>query len=100
MQNGLRYSGKEHDRAQVWLRLFRDEASDLPVVEVLDDGPGIAAEQLHNVFEPFFTTESKGTGLGLYISRELCESNRARTDYRERAEGAAAASASSSRTAR
>ncbi len=87
VQNGLRYSGKEHDRAQVWLRLFRDEASDLPVVEVLDDGPGIAAEQLHNVFEPFFTTESKGTGLGLYISRELCESNQARLDYRERAEG-------------
>jgi two-component system sensor histidine kinase PilS (NtrC family) len=87
VQNGLRYSGQKHERAQVWLRLFREEASDLPIVEVLDDGPGIAAEQLHNVFEPFFTTESKGTGLGLYISRELCESNQARLDYRERPEG-------------
>ncbi|MDH2244564.1 ATP-binding protein [Pseudomonas sp. GD03855] len=87
VQNGLRYSGQQHERAQVWLRLFREESSDLPVVEVLDDGPGIATEQLHNVFEPFFTTESKGTGLGLYISRELCESNQARLDYRERAEG-------------
>ena len=87
VQNGLRYSGQQHECAQVWLRLFREEASDLPIVEVLDDGPGIAAEQLHNVFEPFFTTESKGTGLGLYISRELCESNQARLDYRERPEG-------------
>ena len=87
VQNGLRYSGQQNPRAQVWLRLFRDEASDLPIVEVLDDGPGIAAEQLHNIFEPFFTTESKGTGLGLYISRELCESNQARLDYRERPEG-------------
>ena len=86
-QNGLRYSGQQHSQAQVWLRLFRDEQSDLPIVEVLDDGPGIAADQLHNVFEPFFTTESKGTGLGLYISRELCESNQARLDYRERPEG-------------
>ncbi|WP_161628728.1 ATP-binding protein, partial [Pseudomonas aeruginosa] len=39
------------------------------------------------LFEPFFTTESKGTGLGLYLSRELCESNQARIDYRNREEG-------------
>jgi len=68
------------------LRLFRDTASDLPVVEVIDDGPGVPVEQEHLVFEPFFTTENKGTGLGLYISRELCESNRAWLDYRKRDE--------------
>lgn len=87
VQNGLRYSAKRHDEAQVWLRLFRDEASDLPVMEVLDDGPGVPPDEVQNIFEPFFTTESKGTGLGLYISRELCESNQARLDYREREEG-------------
>ncbi len=87
VQNGLRYSGQLHDQAQVWLRLYRDEASDLPMAEVLDDGPGVAPEQLQNIFEPFYTTESKGTGLGLYISRELCESNQARLDYQPRAEG-------------
>jgi two-component system sensor histidine kinase PilS (NtrC family) len=87
VQNGLRYSGQVHDQAQVWLHLFRDETSDLPVLEVLDDGPGVPTEQVQNIFEPFFTTENKGTGLGLYISRELCESNQARLDYRERDEG-------------
>ncbi|MCW3147198.1 ATP-binding protein [Stutzerimonas stutzeri] len=87
VQNGLRYSGQLHSQAQVWLRLYRDPASDLPVVEVLDDGPGVAADQLQNIFEPFFTTESKGTGLGLYISRELCESNQARLDYSAREQG-------------
>ncbi|XWO49970.1 PAS domain-containing protein [Stutzerimonas stutzeri] len=87
VQNGLRYSGQKHGQAQVWLKLFRDEASDLPVLEILDDGAGVPAEQVQNIFEPFFTTESKGTGLGLYISRELCESNQARLDYRERDEG-------------
>ncbi|HJE29162.1 sensor histidine kinase [Stutzerimonas nitrititolerans] len=86
VQNGLRYSGQTHEQAQVWLRLFRDTASDLPVVEVIDDGPGVPVEQEQLVFEPFFTTENKGTGLGLYISRELCESNRAWLDYRKRDE--------------
>lgn len=87
VQNGLRYSAKKNGIGQVWLRLFRDSETDLPVLEVLDDGPGIAAEQRGKLFEPFFTTESKGTGLGLYISRELCESNQARLDYRTRDEG-------------
>lgn len=87
VQNGLRYSAKRHGQGQVWLKLFRDADSDLPVLEVLDDGTGIAPEQLGKLFEPFFTTESKGTGLGLYISRELCESNQARIDFKNRDEG-------------
>ena len=87
VQNGLRYSAKQHGKGQVWLNLFRDGDTDLPVLEVLDDGPGIDAEQLGKLFEPFFTTESKGTGLGLYISRELCESNQARIDFKNRNEG-------------
>ncbi len=87
VQNGLRYSAKKNATGQVWLRLFRDSETDLPTLEVLDDGQGIAPEQRGKLFEPFFTTESKGTGLGLYISRELCESNQARLDYKTRDEG-------------
>jgi two-component system sensor histidine kinase PilS (NtrC family) len=84
LQNGLRYSGKIHEVAQVWLKLFHDPTSDLPVLEVLDDGPGVPQQHLSNIFEPFFTTESKGTGLGLYLSRELCESNQAHLEYSPR----------------
>ncbi|WP_236032763.1 sensor histidine kinase [Pseudomonas schmalbachii] len=84
VQNGLRYSTQKHGTGQVWLNLFRDSENDLPVLEVLDDGPGISPEQQARLFEPFFTTETKGTGLGLYISRELCESNQARIDYKTR----------------
>ena len=87
VQNGLRYSAQQHRLGQVWLQLFRDEKSDLPVLEVLDDGPGVSAEQEQHIFEPFFTTENKGTGLGLYISRELCQSNQARLDYKPREGG-------------
>ncbi|WP_324731786.1 sensor histidine kinase [Pseudomonas paeninsulae] len=87
VQNGLRYSAQNNPQGQVWLKLFRDKNSDLPALEILDDGPGVAPEQLQHIFEPFFTTENKGTGLGLYISRELCESNQARLDYKPREGG-------------
>ena len=85
--NGMRYSGQKNPQAQVWLKLYRDPDSDLPVLDILDDGPGISEEQQQHLFEPFYTTENKGTGLGLYISRELCESNQARLDYKLREEG-------------
>lgn len=47
-------------------------------LHVVDDGPGVADAHRGHIFEPFFTTHAKGTGLGLYIARELCEANGAR----------------------
>jgi len=47
----------------------------------MDMGPGIPAEQRASIFEPFFTTHEHGTGLGLYIARQLCEANQASLDY-------------------
>lgn len=56
-------------------------------LDIQDDGQGVAdANQVH-LFEPFFTTEAQGTGLGLYIARELCEGNSARIEYVEGAAG-------------
>ena len=52
-------------------------------LDIIDDGPGVSAEAHGHLFEPFFTTEPHGTGLGLYIARELCEGNGARIDYVE-----------------
>ena len=46
-----------------------------PELHIIDDGAGIAPDQRVQVFEPFFTTHASGTGLGLYIARELCEAN-------------------------
>ena len=50
-------------------------------VDVQDDGPGVSREAQAHLFEPFFTTDAQGTGLGLYIARELCEGNGARLEY-------------------
>jgi two-component system sensor histidine kinase PilS (NtrC family) len=57
-------------------------------IEVADDGPGVALEDRPHLFEPFFTTEAQGTGLGLYIARELAEGNGARLEYLEGGPGA------------
>ena len=57
-------------------------------LHLIDDGEGIAKQLQAQLFEPFFTTFSGGTGLGLYIARELCAANGAGLDYLDRGTGA------------
>ena len=54
---------------------------------IQDDGPGIDRATRANLFEPFFTTHHRGTGLGLYLARELCLANDATLDYSTNAGG-------------
>ena len=51
-------------------------------LEVIDNGPGVPPEAAEQLFEPFFTTEAQGTGLGLYLARELCAYNQAKLNHR------------------
>lgn len=57
-------------------------------LHVIDDGPGVDKSQRNQVFEPFFTTHGAGTGLGLYIARELCEASGARLELLDHEPGA------------
>jgi two-component system sensor histidine kinase PilS (NtrC family) len=57
-------------------------------LHIINDGPVIGESERGQVFEPFFTTSITGTGLGLYIARELCEANGARLSLLENAPGA------------
>jgi two-component system sensor histidine kinase PilS (NtrC family) len=76
-RNALKYGKPE--TGQITLRAFTVQQA--PCIEVLDNGSGISREQRSQLFEPFFTTSSSGTGLGLYISRELAELNQAKLSY-------------------
>ncbi|WP_341678640.1 HAMP domain-containing sensor histidine kinase [Niveibacterium sp. SC-1] len=69
------------------IRTVMPEAGRL-VILVSDDGPGVSPQVRSRLFEPFFTTDSKGTGLGLYIARELAEANDAQLDLGEAETGA------------
>ncbi len=80
-QNGLRYSQQATGNASLLLKTHPDEKTSLPCLDIIDDGKGISDEAREKIFEPFYTTESTGTGLGLYICRELCEANQSRLDY-------------------
>ena len=84
-RNGWRHSSQQSGSLRLRLSSIR-KGSDLKI-EVIDDGPGVSPEVRPHLFEPFFTTASNGTGLGLYIARELCEANGASIEYANTIEG-------------
>lgn len=88
VMNGMRYSRKERSRSWIRLEAGRIDPIGLPYIDVIDCGPGVPEGERGHLFEPFFTTESEGTGLGLYLSREICEANQARLDYIPKEKGA------------
>lgn len=79
VHNALTYGRMPGQPARVTVRTADDNGH--PVVDVLDRGPGIPETVRSRLFKPFFTTSSHGTGLGLYIARELCRANQAGLDY-------------------
>jgi two-component system sensor histidine kinase PilS (NtrC family) len=85
-ENALKY-GRSSGERPVELQLGRIASTGRPYVEVADRGPGIAEEHTERLFEPFFTNGAGGTGLGLFISRELCQTNGALLLYEPRPDG-------------
>jgi two-component system sensor histidine kinase PilS (NtrC family) len=81
--NGLRYSKKNSGQAtlQIIAGLDSKDGYKQPYIHVIDDGVGIDDTDEGLLFEPFHTTESSGTGLGLYISKELCEANQSHLSF-------------------
>jgi two-component system sensor histidine kinase PilS (NtrC family) len=73
-ENALRYSARS---PRLHFMCGRQAATGRPYVDITDTGPGMPANIAEQVFEPFFTSGGGGTGLGLYIARELCEANQA-----------------------
>lgn len=85
--NAVKYASATAGGIAVELSCARLEASGRPYLEIADRGPGIPAEKVEEIFEPFYTGQDGGTGLGLFISRELCECNGATLLYLPREGG-------------
>jgi two-component system sensor histidine kinase PilS (NtrC family) len=83
LDNALRYNSGEPGAMAVSLRWMPSaEPAGMLMLSVSSDGEPISADTERSLFEPFFSTRSRGTGLGLYICRELCERHGAAIDYR------------------
>jgi two-component system sensor histidine kinase PilS (NtrC family) len=81
LSNALRYASGKNGSIRIHAI---SESSNRLELHVQDDGRAISAEVRAHLFEPFYTTSSKGTGLGLYLARELCLNNGAMLDYEYR----------------
>jgi len=77
LDNAVDHASRDKPVAKVRLALTRHEESGFCVITVADNGPGINESQLGKIFEPFYTTRKEGSGLGLYIAKQLCEANQA-----------------------
>jgi len=81
LTNAVRYASSTP--ASIRMYVVTDAGGRMEL-HVQDDGPGITPDVRSHLFEPFYTTSSKGTGLGLYLARELCLNNGATLDYEYR----------------
>lgn len=81
MDNGVRHGQQHNPEAQLLIRLSRTDNGEHAIIDVINEGDPITEEVREHLFEPFFTTEQQGTGLGLYLSKEICEANQAQLDY-------------------
>lgn len=79
INNGLRFSSKTQPHAFVTLQVYK--SGKFIHIDVIDTGHGVAKENIQYLFNPFFTTDNQGTGLGLYLSQAFCQANYANLEY-------------------
>ncbi len=84
LDNALRYAGHKPDSIRVWTQVAAGQVS----LHVWSDGAPLTPAVQRHLFEPFFSSESRSSGLGLYICRELCERHGAAMVYRRGIAGA------------
>jgi len=80
--NSFDHGGRPASEIRVRLHIGTLGEPPQSYLDIMDNGLGIPSALLDRVFEPFFSTSHGGTGLGLYLSRELCDNNQARLEYR------------------
>jgi len=86
-ENAVKYGIGETGSDTIEVRIGRMASTARPFLEVADRGPGIAVQHRERIFEPFFTGNERGTGLGLFLARELAQTNGATLLYEPRTSG-------------
>ena len=90
LDNALRHSELKTGKLEAHLAVSASPSSNLCHLDIIDFGDGVPESSQSRLFEPFFTTTASGTGLGLYLCKELCESNGADLRYRRTEAGESA----------
>jgi len=85
--NAIRHACSGVENGAIDARIGRMSPGSRPFLEIADRGPGVAAEDIERIFEPFFTRGRGGTGLGLFLARELAQTSGASLFYEPRAGG-------------
>lgn len=81
MENALKHARVDDQEVTLTLRVSPIRGHREIALDIIDNGPGIPLEKRSQVFEPFFTTHKQGSGLGLYLARQLCDANQASLEY-------------------
>lgn len=79
--NAIKYAASNEPVSIITLKGYMDNTSQIKYLDIIDAGPGVSLADQDKLFEPFYTTSNTGTGLGLYISRELCLNNGGELSY-------------------
>ncbi len=87
LDNALRHSKHKTGKETARIHINIDASLHQYHINVIDNGSGVASVDRAKLFEPFFTTMSEGSGMGLYLCKQLCEINNASLDYRPTAKG-------------
>lgn len=86
-KNAKKYGVEQDNDVRIQLLANSNHPESPPYLDIIDSGPGISVNHQSQLFEPFFTTSDTGTGLGLYLSRELCKNNGGNLRYIHLPEG-------------
>lgn len=82
MENALKHAKTEDgEEVIITLRVSPIRGHREVALDIIDNGPGIPLEKRSQIFEPFFTTHRRGSGLGLYLTQQLCDANQASLEY-------------------
>ncbi|MGV6850768.1 MAG: sensor histidine kinase [bacterium] len=79
--NAVKYGHMKDQPVKIVIQAGRSNQLNSAILDVMDEGPGIPKSALQSVFQPFYSSSANSSGLGLYITKQICEANQAKLEY-------------------